>query len=77
MIKPKKLNKIPISSFTAVQVGELLGVSTATIYNYKKIGKRVSNDLYIKLKDTGSKILKNDIIDFINAIKKLKNNENL
>ena len=65
MISAKKIAKIPISSFTADQVAEILGVSTGTVYNYTKRGVRVSNDIYIRLeRDTSTRIAKTSLIKF-------------
>ena len=49
MITAKEISKIPLSSFTADQVAEILGVSTSTVYNYVQRGVRVSNDIYVRL----------------------------
>jgi hypothetical protein len=61
---------IPLETFTPDQVADLLGVSVATVHNYHRRGKRLSNDLYIKLKKEGTRVKKTDLITFINNFTK-------
>ncbi|HMR88763.1 MAG TPA: helix-turn-helix domain-containing protein [Saprospiraceae bacterium] len=69
MISSKKIAKIPLTSFTADQVAEILGVSTPTVYNYTKRGVRVTNDLYIKLeRNDTTRISKTALIKFRDQI---------
>jgi len=49
MITAKKLSKIEISSYAADQVAEMFGKSISTVYNYVNRGKKVSNDIYVRL----------------------------
>lgn len=56
---------IPFETFTIDQVADILEKSVVTIYNYNKRGKRITNDIYIKLPKSGSRIHKSDLILFI------------
>lgn len=56
---------IPFETFTIDQVADILEKSVVTIYNYNKRGKRITNDIYIRLEKKGSRIRKDDLILFI------------
>jgi hypothetical protein len=61
---------IPLRSFTTDQVADLLQVSVKTVHNYNTRGKRLANDLYVKLPKNGTRVQKQDLINFINQFKK-------
>lgn len=65
MQRPLIVKTIPLESFTPDQVADLLGVSVATVHNYHRRGKRLSNDLYIRLKKSGTRVKKNDLVHFM------------
>jgi predicted transcriptional regulator len=70
MHSPIIIKTIPLQSFTPDQVADLLGVSVATVHNYHRKGKRLSNDLYVKLKKEGTRVKKTDLVTFINNFNK-------
>jgi predicted transcriptional regulator len=61
---------IPVTRFTRWQVAEILGVSLATVNLYTKRGKRISNDLFVKLNKSGNQYTLDDIKAFQQAINK-------
>lgn len=61
---------IPVTRFTRWQVAEILGVSLATVNLYTNRGKKISNDLFVKLKKSGNKYTLDDIKAFQQAIQK-------
>ena len=65
MISSKEIAEIPISSFAVDQVAEMFKCCIATVYNYSKRGKKISNDIYVKLeKENSSRISKTALIKF-------------
>lgn len=67
----QNIESIPVDMFTRWQVAEMLGVSLATVNLYTTRGKRITNDLYIKLNKTGCRYRKEDLQDFINKISQI------
>lgn len=65
------IQSLPLSGFTRWQVAEILGVSIATVNLYTTRGKRISNDLYIKLPKAGSRYEKHDLIAFMDKLKSI------